>query len=350
MCYMVAVSILFLVTLGTSFLCSLLESVLLSVTRTYTGLLLKENRKSGVILEHLREHIQKPLAAILTLNTVANTLGSAAIAYKAQHIYGDEAVTITSFILTLSILIISEILPKSLGAAHWKTLAPFAAYVIQALVVLLYPFVILFEKVGRIFKSNQDDEPEVSREEVMMTAEIGAEEGSIHNKEHSIIKNLLMLDKIYVSDIMTPRSVMFALEDELTVEQVFNQYKPIRFSRIPVYQKSLDHILGLTYRYKIHDAVSHDQHNKKIKELTTPISTVSERMTVQQAIDYFIKEKEHISLAIDEYGVITGLVTLEDAIETLLGVEIVDELDSVEDMRKYALDQWQLHKQKVRKT
>jgi len=342
--------ILLFLTLAGSFMCSLLEAVLLSVSPAFIGILVKEKRKSGIILEHLKDNIQKPLSAILTLNTAANTLGSAAIAYHIQMVFGDKVITIASIGLTLAILIFSEIIPKSIGASHWKLIAPTAAYIIQALVILLYPFVFLFEKLGKVFKSKGEDEPEISREEVLMTAEISAEEGSIHKKEHSVIKNLLMLDKIYVSDIMTPRSVMFALEDTMTVEEVFNTFKPIRFSRIPVYNKSLDNILGLTYRYKIHDAVSHDQHQKLIKELTTPISSVSDRMTVQQVIDYFIKEKEHISLALDEYGVITGIVTLEDAIETLLGVEIVDELDSVEDMRKYALDQWQLHKQKSRRT
>lgn len=149
---------------------------------------------------------------------------------------------------------------------------------------------------------------------------------------------------------MTPRSVYFALDGNSTVEEVANKYKPIRFSRVPVYTSSLDNIVGMTHRYKILEMLSHDKHDTKISEIVTPIATISERMTVSQVLDFFIKEKEHLALASDEYGVVTGLVTLEDAVETLLGVEIVDEFDNVEDMRKYALEQWQIRKQKLRKS
>lgn len=346
---MTLITILFFTTIGISFLCSLLEAVLLTSTWAYLGVLVKENKRSAKLLEHLKENIDRPISAILTLNTLSHTLGSAAIAYQIQVRYGEEAVTIASFVLTFLILIFSEIIPKSIGASHWKALIPFAAYSIQLMIVGLYPLVIMSEWLGKLFSKSSED-PEVSREELLMTAEIGAEEGTIKGKESNIIKNLLMLDKIYVSDIMTPRSVFFALDKDLTVEEVFNKYKPLRFSRIPVYSDSLDNIIGMTYRYKIHEALSNDQHDKKIDEMVSPISSISERMTVSQVLDFFIKEKEHIALAVDEYGSVAGLVSLEDAVETLLGVEIVDELDSVEDMRKYALEQWQLRKQKFRRS
>ncbi|MGZ3770000.1 MAG: CNNM domain-containing protein [Bdellovibrio sp.] len=345
---MTFILILFFSTIGISFLCSLLEAVLLTSTSAYIGVLVKENKRSAKLLEHLKENIDRPISAILTLNTLSHTLGSAAIAYQIQMHYGEQAVTAASFILTFLILIISEIIPKSVGASHWKALIPFAAYTIQLMIVGLYPLVILSEWLGRFFSKSTED-PEVTREELLMTAEIGAEEGTIKGKESNIIKNLLMLDKMYVSDIMTPRSVFFALDKDLTVEEVFNKYKPIRFSRIPVYSDSLDNIIGMTYRYKIHEALSNDQHDKKIEEMVSPISSIPERMTVSQVLDFFIKEKEHIALAVDEYGIVAGLVSLEDAVETLLGVEIVDETDSVEDMRKFALEQWQLRKQKLRR-
>lgn len=336
-------------TIAISFLCSILEAVLLTSTSAYIGVLVKENKRSAILLEHLKENIDRPIAAILTLNTLAHTMGSAAVAHQVQVVYGNEMVTVASFVLTFLILVLSEIIPKSIGASHWKALLSFSAYSIQAMIILLYPLVRMSEWLGKIFSKDSDD-PEVSREEILMTAEMGAEEGTLKGKESNIIKNLLMLDKIYVSDIMTPRSVFFALDQKLTVEEVFAKYKPLRFSRIPVYSESLDNITGMTFRYKIHEAVSNDQHDKPISEMVTPISSVPERMTVSQAIDFFIKEKEHIALAVDEYGVVAGLVTLEDAVETLLGVEIVDELDSVEDMRKFALDQWQQRKQKLRKS
>ena len=346
---MTFILVLFFTTIGISFICSLLEAVLLSSTSAYIGVLSKENKRSGKLLEHLKENIDRPISAILTLNTLSHTLGSAAIAYQVQVRYGQEAVTLASFILTFFILIVSEIIPKSLGSSHWKALIPFAAYAIQFLILILYPLVLTSEWLGKLF-SKSSEEPEVTREELLMTAEIGVEEGTLKGKESNIIKNLLMLDKIYVSDIMTPRSVFFALDQELTVEEVFNKYKPLRFSRIPVYSDSLDNIVGMTYRYKIHEALSNDQHDKVIRDMVTPISSIPERMTVSQVLDFFIKEKEHVALAVDEYGIVAGLVSLEDAVETLLGVEIVDELDNVEDMRKFALEQWQLRKQKLRRS
>lgn len=346
---MTIIIILFVVTIGVSFLCSILEATLLSSTSAYIGVLIKDGKKSAKLLEHLKENIDRPISAILTLNTLSHTLGSAAIAYHVQVNYGETIVTVASFVLTFAILIFSEIIPKSIGAAHWKALIPFSAYTIQFMILILYPLVIMSEWMGRFFARTSED-PEVSREEILMSAEIGAEEGTLKGKESHIIKNLLMLDKIYVSDIMTPRSVFFALDKELTVEEVFAKYKPLRFSRIPVYSGSLDNIIGMTFRYKIHEALSNDQHTQKVGEMVTPISSIPERMTVSQVLDFFIKEKEHIALAVDEYGIVAGLVSLEDAVETLLGVEIVDELDSVEDMRKFALEQWQLRKQKFRRS
>lgn len=343
-----SILILFIFVIGVSFVCSLLEAVLLSVTPAYVSLKMKEKKKTGVLLEHLIENLNRPLTAVLTLNTLSHTLGSAAIAYRVHHQFGEELVTAASIILTFSILIFSEILPKTLGANNWKSLAPFAAYVAQVLIIILYPIVIFSEWAHKSF-AKKDLEPEITRDEMIATAEIGAEEGTIKAKESNIIKNLLMLDKVFVSDIMTPRSVFFALESDMNVEEVFNKYRPIRFSRIPVYHDNLDHVIGMTYRHKIHDALSNDNHSKKINELVSPIQTVSERLTVYQALDFFIKEKEHLALVTDEYGIITGLVTLEDAVETLLGVEIVDELDSVEDMRKYALEQWQIRKKQTRR-
>ncbi len=328
---------------------SLCEAVILSVNSAYVAIMVKEKRKSGILLEHLLEKIDRPISAILTLNTLTNTLGAAALAYKVLELTDETGVTIMSFVLTLSILVFCEIIPKSLGAHHWKALAPFAAYFVQFLVVILYPAVVITQKLHHLFPERRPL-PEITREEMIMNAELGVEEGTIKNKESLIIKNLLMLDKIYVSDIMTPRSVFFALEDDLTVEEVAQKYKPIRFSRVPVYHENLDQIVGMTHRYKILEALSHDQHDTKIGNLTTPIVSLSEKTTVSHAIDFFVREKEHIALAIDEYGVVSGLVTLEDAVETLLGVEIVDEFDNIEDMRKFALEQWHLRKQKARRS
>jgi CBS domain containing-hemolysin-like protein len=289
------------------------------------------------------DNTDRSLSAILTLNTTSHTLGSAWIAYQVQIEFGDTWVTICSVFLTFMILIFSEIVPKTIGKNHSKALAIICAYAIQLMIVLFYPIVKFSEYISKAL-SSPSDEPDITRDEMIKHAELGVEEGTIKAKESKIIRNLLKLDKIYVSDIMTPRSVFTALDGSLSVDDVAKKYRPIRFSRLPVYENSLDQIVGMTHRYKILEALSQDQHTKLIRELILPINSVSERMTVSQALDFFIKEKDHLALATDEYGVVTGLVTLEDTVETLLGVEIVDEFDNIEDMRKYALEQWQLRK------
>ena len=347
---MVSILLLVLLTVIVSFIASLMEAVILSTNQSFVALAVEQKKPYGPLLERHLEKIGRPLSAILTINTITNIVGSSLVAYRVQQMFGETILTIFSGVLSLLILIFCEVIPKSLGANHWKTLAPYGAYIIQLMIFIVYPAVWLIETVSAKL-SNNNEQPEVTRDEFIMTAQIGAEEGTLKAKESTIIKNLLMLDKIFVSDVMTPRTVLFAIEDTETVEDVFNKFKPIRFSRIPVFKDNLDNIIGMTSRYKILEALSHDgEHNKKIGELLTPIATVSERMHVYQLLDFFIKEKEHLVLAIDEYGVVTGLVTLEDAIETLLGVEIVDEYDNVEDMRKYALEQWQIRKQKLRKS
>lgn len=341
--FLLTVLILFI-----SFLCSLLEAVLLSVTPAYVAVAVKNKKHYGTLLEHLKDKVDRPLSAILTLNTVSHTAGSAAIGALVHEEFGNGYLTMASILLTVGILVLSEIIPKILGASYWKSLAPFAAYTIQFLILCTYPFVLVSEFLGRIFSKN-DEDPSMTREEMIVTAEIGADEGTLHIKESNIIKNLLMLDNIFVSDIMTPRSVFVAFEASMTVEEVMQKHKPIRFSRIPVYQGNLDNIIGITHRYKVLEAMSNDQHNLTINEITLPIMSLPERMTVSQVIDLFIKRKEHLALAVDEYGIVTGLVTLEDAIETLLGVEIVDEFDNVADMRQYALEQWNIRKNQMRK-
>ena len=340
---MIVIAVSFLFVLSVSFLCSLCEAVLLSLSPAYVEVTAEKRPKSGKLLKHIFDNNQKSISAILTLNTTSHTLGSAWIAFEVQREFGEMWVTITSVILTFLILFFSEIVPKSIGKNHSKFLAVFCAYAIQMMIVLLYPIVKFSEWLSKAL-SSPSEEPDITRDEMIKHAEIGVEEGTIKAKESTIIRNLLKLDKIYVSDIMTPRSVFTALDGSMSVNEVAKKYKPIRFSRLPVFDGSLDNIIGMTHRYKILEALSLDQHNKVIRELILPINSVSERMTVSQALDFFIKEKDHLALVTDEYGVVTGLVTLEDAVETLLGVEIVDEFDNIEDMRKYAMEQWQLRK------
>lgn len=340
--------VLSIFVLITSFFCSLLEAVFLSITPAYVALSVKDGKRHGRLLEHQKENVNKPISAVLTMNTISNTLGSAAIATFVHELYGNTGVTIVSAILTFCILVFSEIIPKVLGTVFWKNLAPATAYAMQLMIFALYPIVWLSEALGRALA--QPDSSSVTREEMIATVELGVEDGSIHKKESAIIKNLLTLNSLFVSDVMTPRSVFFALDSEMDVEEVHQKYKPIRFSRIPVFDTTLDNIIGMTMRHRIHEALSNDQHSLKIREITTPIQSVPERMTVAAVLDLLIKRKEHLALAVDEYGIVTGLVTLEDAVETLLGVEIVDELDHVTDMRQYALEQWQIRKNQLRRS
>lgn len=335
----------FLLAIVVSFFCSLLEAVMLSVSPAYIALAVKSGKRYGKILQTLKAQIDRPLAAILTLNTVSHTVGAAGVGAQVHVIWGDGFTAITSGILTFFILVFSEIIPKTVGASNWKALAPLCAYLTRALIFVMYPFVLFSEFLYRLL--SRGDEFTVTREEMIVTAEMGALEGAIRRKESTIIRNLLMLDAIKVADIMTPRSVMCAFEDDNSVGQIMEKFKPIRFSRIPVFKDDLDHVLGMVHRYKVLEAYSQDLDDLAISKLMTPLHSIPENISVGAALDQFIKRKEHIFLVVDEYGSTTGLVSLEDAIETLLGVEIVDEFDSVADMRQYALEQWRERKQKL---
>ncbi len=327
-----------------SFVCSLLESVILTVSPAYLAVESQKKRKSILMLADLKAHIDRPLAAILTLNTVAHTIGAAGVGAQVLKLYGNDYVAISSGILTVVILVFSEIIPKTIGAVHWKKLAPYCGYITHYLIYITYPFVLLSEFIHKLL--GDDSGNGVTREEMIMTAEMGADEGTLRKKESLVIKNLLMLDKIFVYDIMTPRSVVFALNGETTVGEVFKNYKYIQFSRIPVYTKKLDAVEGSVLKYKLMEAHSQGLDNLAVKEFINPIHSVPEDITVSACFDQFIKRKEHAFIVVDDYGTTVGLVTLEDVMETLLGVEIVDEFDSVEDMRKYARDLWEERKNK----
>lgn len=335
----------FFLAVTVSFACSLMESVILSVSHPYIAVSVNKNKRSGHLLAKLKAKIDQPLAAILTLNTIANTVGATGVGAQVLYLFGDGYVAIASAIMTFTILIFSEIIPKTLGTKHWKKLAPVCAYLIQALIYATYPFVLLSN-----FISNQlvtEKAKHVTREEMIVTAEIGANEGSIRQKESRIIKNLLLLDNVQVADIMTPRSVMYTFNQNETVAHVMEKNKQIRFSRIPLYSTDLDHVEGMVHRYKILEAASQDFDDLVLATLMTPIHRVPEDISVAAVLDQFIKRREHLFLVIDDYGSTAGIVTLEDTVETLLGVEIVDEFDNVEDMRQFALDKWRAKKDKM---
>ena len=329
----------FFLALGVSFLCSLLESIILSITHSHVAVLAKTGSRAGRLLENMKENINKPLAAILTVNTVANVVGAAGVGAQAMKLFGSEWVAILSGLLTLCILIFSEIIPKTLGTVYWRPLAGPAVYMIRGLIYLTYPFVFLSNYFSKIFAS-ENHQQKVSRQEVVAMAEMGEDEGSIREKESDIIENLFNLNDVVAEDVMTPRSVVFALQKDSTVGDVVEEHTPIAFSRIPIFDKDMDDILGFIHRYDLVNKQAEDQFHIKMKNILEPIHTVKQEDSIASILDEFVRRRQQIFMVIDEFGTTTGLITLEDAIETLLGVEIVDEHDSVVDMRKLATEKF----------
>ena len=333
----------FFLALGVSFICSLLESVILSVTHSHIGILVKSNPSKGKLLQRLKDDINRPLAAILTLNTIANTVGAAGMGAQALHVYGSHAVAAASAILTFSILIFSEILPKTLGAYFCRSLAIPSAYVIRALMVITFPFVWLSNTLSSAINSNED---KVSREAITAMAEMGEAEGSIDEHESDIIENLFRLKEIQIEDILTPRSVIYAFEDIQTVGKIMDSNEDIIFSRIPVFHENIDNVIGMVYKDNVLETMADDFFEKTMADLVEPVETVYEKESVESVLNKFTKNRSHMFIVKDEFGGTTGIVTLEDCIETLLGVEIMDESDEVADMRKLAKDQQRQKKHK----
>ncbi len=339
----------FFLALGVSFLCSLLESIILSITHSHVAVLAKTGSKSSRLLENMKENINKPLAAILTVNTVANVVGAAGVGAQAMKLFGSEWVAILSGLLTLCILIFSEIIPKTLGTVYWRSLAGPAVYMITGLIYMTYPFVFLSNYFSKIFTS-ENHQQKVSRQEVVAMAEMGEDEGSIREKESDIIENLFNLNDVVAEDVMTPRSVIFALQKDSTVGDVVGEHTPIAFSRIPIFDKDMDDILGFIHRYDLVNKQAEDQFHIKMKDILEPIHTVKQEDSIASILDEFVRRRQQIFMVIDEFGTTTGLITLEDAIETLLGVEIVDEHDSVVDMRKLATEKFRSKRGKRRES
>ena len=350
---MTALIIYLTLALGVSFLCSLLEAVILSISHAYIETLTNGQPKSARILKDLKERIDRPLAAILTLNTVAHTVGAAGVGAQVLKLYGQHyhnghggrVVALASAGLTVLILVFSEIIPKTVGAVYWKQLAPAAGYTIKVLIVLIYPLVVAFEGLSRLIAGRRY-QSKVSREEMMAVAEIGKDEGTLAMQETRVIQNLLRLNKVRAKDVLTPRSVLSAFQKDKTVREAVEKHSPIRFSRIPVYGKDLDDISGIALRYQVLRAYAEGRQETKLEAMSTPIHAVPDSKTVGGILDEFIRRQEQIFLVVDEYGGTAGIITLEDAIETLLGVEIVDEFDSVKDMRKLAEQLWQRRKKR----
>lgn len=322
----------FFLALVLSFLCSLLEAVLLSTPGSYASILSKQNAQEGVRLERFKENINRPLAAILTLNTFAHTLGAAGVGAQTLELYGEGSVALASGILTLLILIFSEIIPKTIGSVYWRSLIGTTTMIIEVLIFFTYPLVLLAEFISNF----GNGEATVTREEVIAMAEMGEDEGVLEEQETDIIENTLKLKDVKAKDIMTPRSVIFALNSDLTVGQVLEEHDTLDFTRIPIYSTDLDAIDGMVNRYEIINRKADDQFSTRMHEISQEVPMINENDSIDKVLELFIKNRDHMALVNNDSKVLTGLITLEDAIETILGQEIVDEHDSVVDMRDLA--------------
>ena len=324
-----------------SFLCSMLEASLLSTTPSFIAAKVNENKAYGRTLKRFKDNVDLPLAAILTLNTFAHTIGAAGVGAQAQEIWGNEYLSITSGVLTLLILILSEIIPKTLGASYWKQLAPFTAKTLIVLIYSpLYPFIILSKFITKILNKNKQ-ETVLSRAEFQAMAEIGVEEGIFEKEESKILMNLMKFNYIVVKSIMTPRTVVLAASEDSTIEEFFESSDRIRVSRIPIYKENIDNVTGYVLKDDLMEYLIEKRSEIKLKKLSRNLMVVNEKMPIIRLFYKFVQEKEHIAMVVGEYGEMSGIVSMEDVIETLLGAEIMDELDNVEDMQKQAMLIWE---------
>lgn len=323
--------------LSISFLCSILEAVLLSAPMSFVSMLEKEGRKGAPLLKKYKQDIDKPIAAILSLNTISHTVGAAGVGAQSEAIFGSQFFAITSAILTLLILVFSEIIPKTIGASYWRKMAIPCARIIHVLVIVTYPLVLMSELITHIF-SGKKQQTSVSREEVSAMVTVGAEEGVLEKKENRMIQNLLKLDDVKARDIMTPSSVAEIAEESMTLREFYQNDAFRQFSRIPVYnEENDDYIKGYVLRQTILEKLSEDKFNLRLTDIIRPVLTFQENENVSKIWEQLLAKKEHISIIIDEYGCFRGIVTMEDVIETMLGTEIVDEKDTVTDMHEMVI-------------
>ncbi len=328
-----------------SFLCSVMESVLLSTPISFLSVKEEEGHKSAKIFIKLKNNIDRPLSAILSLNTIAHTIGAAGVGAQATKLFGEAYFGIISAILTFLILIFSEIIPKTIGARYWRGLALGSGVIINAMVFLTYPLVVMTGYITKLFPSDKN-EPSVSREEISAMANIGAEEGIFEEKENKIIQNLIRLKDIKVTEIMTPRVVVAVADEEMVLNDFFSKKEFLDFSRIPVYSKNRENITGYVFRQTVFEKLAEKETSLVLKDIRRNIVIAHEFQTLLNLWGVLLEKKEHIALIIDEYGGMAGIVTMEDIIETLIGIEIVDEKDKIIDMQKYARERWSKRKAK----
>jgi len=328
-----------------SFICSIAESVLLSAPQSYLVVKQEEGHKWAGSFIELKNNIDKPLSAILSLNTVAHTIGAAGVGVQAVIVFGEASFGIVSAVLTLLILIITEIIPKTIGARYSRSLAKFTTYTINIMIVITYPLVVMSSMITKLF-SNKNMEQSTSREEIAAVASMGADEGIVSEKEHKIIQNILKLKNVKVTEIMTPRVVVATADENLPLSDFLKNKNYLKFSRIPVYSETDENITGYVFRQKVFEKLAEDKHHLILKDVKREILMVPNATVLFTLWEELLDQKEHIALIVDEYGGLDGIVTMEDIIETLLGLEILDEKDTVPDMQKFARERWKMRQAK----
>lgn len=332
--------LVFLLTaMAVSFLCSTLESVLMTTTLSYISMREEEGYKPAARMKRYKTEPERPLAAILSLNTIANTIGAAGVGQQATIVFGSQWFGLVSAVVTILILIFSEIVPKTLGTSYWKSLMGFTANTIHILIYILYPFVLLIEYISRLFPRTEDTS--VSREEVVAIANVGEEEGVIEEDENTIIRNVMRLDDIKASQVMTPRVVASIAPESMTLKEYYQSDDYDHFSRIPLYSDSPEFITGYVLRDDALEDLAEDHFDKTLGEIKRPLPFFNENKSIGEIFDQMLRQKSQIALIIDEYGCFQGILTLEDIIETIFGLEIMDESDVVTDMQQYARERWQ---------
>ena len=322
-----------------------MESVLLSTPISFLNVKEEKGHKSATIFIKLKNNIERPLSAILSLNTIAHTIGAAGVGVQATKIFGENYFGIITAILTLFILIFSEIIPKTIGARYWRSLALVSGVIINFMIITTYPLVILASYLTSLFSKNED-ELSSSREEISAMANIGTEEGILEEEENRIIQNIIRLKNVKVSEIMTPRVVITIADENMSLEEFLIKKEFLHYSRIPIYSENIDNIIGYVFRQTVFEKLAEDKTDLKLRDIRREIIFVPEFQTLMYLWEILLEKKEHISIVVDEFGGIEGIVTMEDIIETLLGLEILDEKDKIIDMQQYARERWNERKVK----
>ena len=331
--------IIMVIAIALSALCSMLEATLLSTPLSYVTGLEEQGAKGAQRLKRLKQNPDRPISAILCLNTIANTVGASIVGSLVYEVYGDALVGVFSTIFTFAILIFSEIIPKTIGASYWRSLALPASAVINMMIFVSFPLVWILEKLQRII-SSKSNQVSVSREDISAMVSVATEEEVIETEEKKMIQNLLKLDEITAHEIMTPSTVVEMAEGQMTIKEFYDS--DLTHSRILVYDEDNDeYVIGYVLRQTVLEEMAEDKFSTTIREISRPILTFPENEPVGNIWEKFLEKKEHISVIIDEYGTFRGIVTMKDVIETMLGQEIVDETDEVVDMQEYAKEQWE---------